>query len=98
VTFDPTKLRVRSVQEGSFMRAGGMNATFTQQSGPGRVDITIARPGDSTGASGGGTFGAILFDAIAPGSVTLALSGVATGPAGAASPLQGRSVMITIEQ
>jgi general secretion pathway protein D len=98
VTFDPTKLRVRSVQEGSFMRAGGMNATFTQQSGSGRVDITIARPGDSTGASGGGTLGAILFDAIAPGGAALALSGVATAPAGAATPLQGRSVTVAIEQ
>ena len=29
--FDPTKLRVRTVQEGSFMRAGGANVTFTQQ-------------------------------------------------------------------
>jgi hypothetical protein len=29
--FDPTKLRVRAVQEGSFMRAGGVNVSFTQQ-------------------------------------------------------------------
>ena len=68
LTFDPALLRVRTVQEGSFMRSGGANAAFTQQVSPGRVDITIARPADSTGASGTGLLGAVLFDAVAPGS------------------------------
>jgi general secretion pathway protein D len=31
ITFNPAVLRVRSVQEGSFMRTGGANAAFTQQ-------------------------------------------------------------------
>ena len=31
MVFDPTKLRVRTVQEGSFLRAGGANVTFSQQ-------------------------------------------------------------------
>ena len=35
LTFDPALLRVRAVQEGSFMRSGGANATFTQQVGSG---------------------------------------------------------------
>src|SRR5262249_39173046 len=74
-------LRGRSVQEGSFMRSGGANATFTQQGTPasGRVDITITRAADATGASGTGLLGAVLFDAIAPGTATLTLSGVGTG-------------------
>ena len=63
LTFDPTLLRVRAVQEGSFMRSGGANATFTQQAAPGRVDITITRGADATGASGTGLLGAMLFDA-----------------------------------
>jgi hypothetical protein len=41
-------------QEGSFMRPGGPNATFTQQPGWGRVDITITCSNDATGASGSG--------------------------------------------
>ena len=31
ITFNPAALRVRAVQEGSFMRSGGVHATFTQQ-------------------------------------------------------------------
>ena len=45
----------------------------------GRVDITITRAGDATGASGTGLLGAVLFDAVAPGTATLTISGTATG-------------------
>jgi hypothetical protein len=98
VTFDPALLRIRTVQEGSFMRSGATNAAFTQQVSPGRVDITITRPADSTGASGTGLLGAVLFDAVAPGITTLTLSGSATGPGGTAMGLQFRSVSITVQQ
>jgi hypothetical protein len=98
VTFDPALLRVRSVQEGSFMRSGGANAAFTQQiNTTGRIDITITRPSDATGASGTGLLGAILFDAIAPGTATLTLSGVGTGPGGTAMGLTFRPVTINIQ-
>ena len=98
LTFDPALLRVRTVQEGSFMRSGGANAAFTQQVSPGRVDITIARPADSTGASGTGLLGAVLLDAVAPGISTLTLSGSATGPGGTAMGLQFRPVSVTVQQ
>ena len=68
LTFDPALLRPRMVTEGGFMRSGGSNATFTNQIGNGRVDITIVRSADSTGATGTGLLGAVLFDAIAPGT------------------------------
>jgi general secretion pathway protein D len=97
LTFDPALLRVRSVQEGSFMRSGGANATFTQQVGTGRVDVTIARAGDATGASGTGLLSAILFDAVAPGTVTLTLNGAATGPGGTAMGLELRPVTLAIQ-
>ena len=86
--YDPTKLRVRTVQEGSFMRAGGVNVVFSQQTNGNRIDITLARGVDATGASGTGLLAAVLFDAIAPGSVTLTLSGSATGPGGTAMGLR----------
>ena len=54
LVYDPTKLRVRTVQEGSFMRAGGVAVAFTQQANGNRVDITLARGADATGASGTG--------------------------------------------
>jgi general secretion pathway protein D len=89
LTYNPAVLRVRNVQEGTFMKQGGINAQFSQKADPGsgRVDITITRTGDSTGASGTGLLAAVLFDAIAPGGSTLAVSGVATGPDGASVPL-----------
>ena len=97
LTYDPIRLRVRTVQEGSFMRAGGVNVAFGQQVTPGRVDITAARAADATGASGTGLLAAVLFDAIAPGTATLTLSGAATGPGGAPMGLQFRPVTITVQ-
>jgi general secretion pathway protein D len=98
LTFDPALLRVRSVQEGSFMRAGGGNATFTHQPSPGRIDLTVARSADLVGASGSGVLGAVLFDPIAPGSATLTLSGVATNPSGVPIGLQFAPVVVSIDR
>ena len=97
VTFDPMLLRVRTVQEGGFMRSGGANAVFTQQVSPGRVDVTITRAADATGASGTGLIGAVLFDAVAPGTATLTMSGAATGPAGTPMGLQFRPTTVAIQ-
>ena len=98
LTYDPNLLRARSVQEGSFMRLGGGSAVFTQQVAPGRIDITITRSADSTGASGTGLLAAVVFDAIAPGSATLTLSGVGTGPGGTPMGLQFRPVTVAIQR
>jgi general secretion pathway protein D len=96
LAFDPALLRVRSIQEGSFMRSGGGGATFTQQSGPGRIDITITRPSDAVGASGAGILGAVLFDAVATGSSPLTLSGAATSPSGTPIGLQFAPAAVSI--
>jgi type II secretory pathway component GspD/PulD (secretin) len=95
--YDPTKLRVRSVQEGSFMRSGGVTASFSQQVTGNRVDITLVRTADATGASGTGLLAAVLFDAIAPGPNTFTLSGTATGPGGAPMGLRFTPVTITVQ-
>jgi len=97
VTFDPRVLRVRTVQEGSFLRSGGANVTFTQQVNNGRIDITMARGADATGVSGTGLLSAVLFDAIAPGTVTLTVSGTATGPGNTPMGLQFRPVTLTVQ-
>ena len=83
-------LRVRSVQEGSFMRAGGVAATFTQQvdAASGRVDIAIVRPGDATGVAGTGLLGAVLFDAVGGGPANLTITGSAAAPRGTPVQLQ----------
>jgi general secretion pathway protein D len=95
--FDPAKLRVNRVQEGSFLRAGGVPVVFTQSASGNRIDISLSRGADATGASGTGVLAAILFDAIAPGPVTMTLSGSATGPGGAAMGLRFTPVTVTVQ-
>jgi hypothetical protein len=98
VTYNPAVLRVRTVQEGSFMAQGGMKAGFSQRIDPaaGRVDIAITRTGDQTGASGTGLLTALLFDAVGAGSSMVQISGVASGPDGGAIPLQFSSATVTV--
>jgi hypothetical protein len=62
-----------------------------------RIDISLARGGDATGASGTGVLAAVLFDAIAPGAATLTLSGTATGPGGAAMGLRFAPITVTVQ-
>ena len=90
VTYNPAVLRLVNVQEGSFMRAGGVAASFTQQPDPsaGRVDIAIVRRGDTTGVAGTGLLAGLLFEAVASGPANLAVAGSATGPNGSSVSLQ----------
>jgi type II secretory pathway component GspD/PulD (secretin) len=89
VTFNPSALRVRAVQEGTFFRTGGATATFAQQvdATAGRIDIAIVRTGDATGVSGAGLLAALLFEAIAPGPANLTITGTGSAPGGAGLPL-----------
>ena len=94
LTYNPSAMRVRTVQEGSFMRAGGATATFTQQvdASTGRVDIAIVRNSDPTGVAGTGLLAAIIFDAVGGGAGGLSVTGSATAPGGAPIPLQFAAV------
>jgi type II secretory pathway component GspD/PulD (secretin) len=99
VTYNPATLRVRAVQEGSFLRQGGVQVGFTQQVDPvaGRVDVSLTRTGDSTGASGAGQLAAILFETVAPGTAVLQVNGVATTPQGQPMPLVVAPTTITVK-
>jgi general secretion pathway protein D len=98
VTFNPAVLRVRNVQEGTFMRQGGVTAMFTPRidNATGRVDIAVVRSGDQAGASGAGLIGALLFDAAGPGNSLIQVSGVASNPEGTALPLQFAPASVTV--
>ncbi|HMB81240.1 MAG TPA: hypothetical protein VKI43_14280 [Vicinamibacterales bacterium] len=95
--FDPTKLRVTTVQEGGFLRTGGVPVVFTQSVSGNRVDISLSRSADALGASGSGVLAALQFNAIAPGPATLTLSGTATGPGGAVMGLRFAPVTVTVQ-
>ncbi|HTM02535.1 MAG TPA: secretin N-terminal domain-containing protein [Vicinamibacterales bacterium] len=99
ITYNPAALRLRMVQEGSFMRTGGVNATFTQQAdaSSGRIDIAIVRTGDSTGVTGTGLLAALLFDATTPGTANFTVTGTATTPGGTPVTLQfGPAATVTV--
>jgi type II secretory pathway component GspD/PulD (secretin) len=98
LTYNPAAVKIRSLQEGSFMRAGVPGTAFAHQEdqAAGRLDLTITRTGDVVGATGSGTIAAVIFEAVAPGSVTLRASGVASGPGGAV-PLQFTPAVVTVK-
>jgi general secretion pathway protein D len=98
VTYNPAVVRVRNVQEGTFMRQGSASVSFTPKidNATGRVDITVARTGDQIGASGSGLIGSLFFDAVAPGQSTIQVSGIGTGPDGAPVQIQFSPVTVTV--
>jgi len=98
VTFNPALIRVRSVQEGTFMRQGGVTPAFSSQidEKSGRIDIVVTRPGDQTGASTAGLLAAILVEPLAAGTGSLSVSGSGSVPGGAAAPLQFLPAGITV--
>jgi general secretion pathway protein D len=98
ITYNPALVRVRAVQEGTFMRQGGVTPAFSQQidDKSGRIDIVITRPGDQTGASTAGLLAALLVEPLAVGTGSLALSGSATVPGGNQAALQFVPAGITV--
>jgi len=98
ITFNPSVLRVRTVQDGSWMRQGGVATTFTPRidAATGRVDIAITRTSDSTGASGAGLLASLQVDAVGPGNSIIQVSGVASTPEGGAISLQFNPVTVTV--
>ena len=98
LSYNPAIIRVRSVQEGTFMRQGGVAPAFSSQvdEKSGRVDIVITRPGDQTGASTAGLLAALLVEPVAAGTGSLSLSGSASVPGGAAVALQFSPAGVTV--
>ena len=98
ITYNPALVRVSAVQEGTFMRQGGVTPAFSQQidDKSGRIDIVITRPGDKTGASTAGLLAALLVEPVSAGTGSLSLSGSATVPGGTPAALQFVPAGITI--
>jgi len=98
LTYNPAVLRVRQVQEGTFLRQGGATTTFTESTdaAAGRVDIAITRSDDVAGASGAGLLAAVLFEPVAAGQSPVMPSGVATNPDGAQVRLQFSPITVNV--
>jgi hypothetical protein len=89
---------VSSVQEGTFMRQGGIAPTFVPNvnQAEGRIDIAIARPGDKTGASTQGLLAAFIVEPLMAGTGTLSLTGSGTLAGGGQASLQFAPGGITV--
>lgn len=98
ITYDPAVLRVRSVQEGTFLQQGGVAPTFTHHIDPvaGRVDIAIVRTGDQTGATGSGLLAALVVEAVSAGQSPIGAAGVATDPSQGSVGLQLVPATVTV--
>ncbi len=98
ITYNPSVLRVRTVQPGTFMAQGGVTPTFSQQVDPGvgRVDVTVLRPGDQVGATGTGLIATIVFEAVAPGQSGITPAGVASNPEQGSIGLQLVPAAVTV--
>jgi general secretion pathway protein D len=98
VTYNPSVLRVRSVQEGSFLRQGGAQVTFTENvdQGAGRVDIAIVRTGDAAGATGSGLLAALVFEPVAAGQSAITPAGMAANPEQGSVGLQLVPATVTV--
>ena len=98
LTYNPALVRVRSVQEGTFMRQGGVTPAFSSQidEKSGRVDIVITRPGDQTGASSAGLLAALLVEPVAVGTGSLSVTGSASVPGGTSVQLQFLPAGVTV--
>jgi hypothetical protein len=98
LSYNPAVVRVRSVQEGPFFRQGGVTQSFNHQidANAGRVDISVTRAGDQTGASGTGLLASLVFDAVASGTATFTLTGVSAQPDGRSVPVTFVPAAVTV--
>jgi hypothetical protein len=99
LTYNPGLLRVRSVQQGSFFNQGGVQQVFNQNinATEGRVDISVSRGADQTGATGTGLLASLVVEAIAPGTATFSLSGVGAMPDGRTVPVTFVPATVTVK-
>ena len=90
ITYDPKVLKATSVASGTFMSQGGVTPTFVPKidEAAGRIDIAVTRGGNAPGVAGAGTIAGIMFQAIAPGSAKVTLTGTAMNPTGQALTVQ----------
>ncbi|MSO49559.1 MAG: hypothetical protein EXQ49_06600 [Acidobacteria bacterium] len=98
ITYNPAVLRATVVNEGSVLRGDGAKTSFvpTIDANIGRIDLAVARTGDTAGASGSGVLASIVFEAIGVGTSQITLSGIGVGPTGQPIPLQFVPSTVTV--
>ena len=98
LTFDPDVLRVSTIEEGSFMQQGSASVTFVQDVNPetGRIDLSLTRTGDQSGAAGSGLVASVVFEPVAQGASILSPSGLGLTPTGAPLALSFEPTTVSV--
>lgn len=99
ITYDPKVLRAVSVSQGGFMQQGGVQPTFVPKidEATGRIDIAMARPATSPGASGSDWLAGIVFQAVGAGQSRIAVTAVLMTNSGQPIPVQTTPVTVTVK-
>lgn len=102
VGFDPAQLQVASVQEGDFLKQGGIATSFNQRVDPNQGKIFVASVrqdpnGGDKGANGTGTVLTASFKALKSGAAVINLLSATPEPSNGASPIS-REFQVSVTQ
>ena len=100
ISFDPAKLQLTNVSNGSFLGRDGQVPVLTHRETPdtGTGQMTASRPPDAPGISGDGPVFTLTFMAKSAGTSNLVINRTsARNPAGQPVPLAGSQAVVTIK-
>jgi general secretion pathway protein D len=97
LTFDPSKLQLLNVSQGSFMSRDGQVVVVTHREDNGTIVMSASRPPRTPGVSGNGPVFTLTFMAKAPGSSNLVLSrGAGRNSGDQPVPLSGAQAVVAV--
>jgi hypothetical protein len=99
VSVDPGFLQIRSAGEGDWGNDAGVTSSFTAEIGSAEDQVVIqSELAGGTHGKRSGSIAVVQFEAVAPGTVTITVSGVSmSDPAGRAIPFAEAPLTATAE-
>jgi general secretion pathway protein D len=100
ISFDPSKLQLVNVSNGSFLARDGQAPVLTHREPPdsGTAQMTASRPPSAPGISGDGPVFTLTFMAKAPGATNLIINRTsARNPSGQPVPMAGSQATVTVK-
>ncbi|MBI4465394.1 MAG: hypothetical protein HY647_11875 [Acidobacteria bacterium] len=101
VAYDPRVLRLVRVASGGFLGQGNQPVAVVERADEtaGKTSVTLSRPPNSGGVSGGGTLAVLTFQATQPGTAPLQITPAGDGsPSSQRSPLEGAQTAIAVRE
>ena len=101
IAYDSRVLRLVRVASGSFLGQGNQPVAVVERAEEtsGKTSVTLSRPPNSGGVSGGGTLAVFIFQANQPGTTPLQITPARDGnPSNQRLPLEGAQATITVRE